>query len=55
MMFRPRIAADNDERGTWLWCIDEEDRIWRRDPGDYHEANRHDKWTDRVPRATESP
>ncbi|CAK9027709.1 unnamed protein product [Durusdinium trenchii] len=43
------IAADNDERGTWLWCIDDEDRIWRRDPGDYHEKNRHDKWTDRDP------
>lgn len=41
------IAADNDERGTWLWCIDDADRIWRRDPGDYHEKNRHDKWTDR--------
>ena len=21
-----RIAADNDERGTWLWCIDDADR-----------------------------
>ena len=23
---RLRIAADNDERGTWLWCIDDADR-----------------------------
>lgn len=23
---RFRIAADNDERGTWLWCIDDADR-----------------------------
>ncbi|CAL1162796.1 unnamed protein product, partial [Cladocopium goreaui] len=41
------IAADNDERGTWLWCISDDDRIWRRDPGNYHEKDQHDKWSDR--------
>lgn len=29
------IAADNDEAGSWLWCIDKDDRLWRREPGDY--------------------
>ncbi|CAE7301863.1 PP1 [Symbiodinium sp. CCMP2592] len=39
------IAADNNEGGTWLWCIDMEDRVWRRSPGDYHLTNTHGKWT----------
>jgi hypothetical protein len=25
---KTRIAADNDERGTWLWCISDDDRSW---------------------------
>jgi len=29
------IAADNDEAGSWLWCIDKHGDLWVRQPGDY--------------------
>lgn len=39
------IAADNDEAGSWIWCIDKADRLWRRAPGDYQSST--GLWTER--------
>eukprot|EP00435_Cladocopium_sp_Y103_P047197 s322_g13.t2 len=39
------IAADNDRAGSWIWCIDKADRLWRRAPGDYQTSA--GLWTER--------
>eukprot|EP00435_Cladocopium_sp_Y103_P032570 s925_g8.t1 len=39
------IAADNDERGTWLWCISDDDRRFLSGAGELADEDGHLYWT----------